>query len=476
MAQRVEQKRNELDTFRKNNEILSLERDENQILAKLKGLNEALNSANEEKIKAKARLDAINAAVSTGRVVVPEGDKRTMALMEQRAQQLREQLAELDRRFTRSYIALSPTLKVIPEKLQDLEAKIKAARESGRSIVTNIAQQEYAAASQTVADLQQQLDNHKRRVTEFTASFAKHEAKKEDLISLEELYREIEGRLVQIQVENRQKYPQVKVVEWAFPPKDPVYPHYQRDAAIILAVSIITALLMVLLVDYLSPRDKLDTPATLTGVAVYPGMAPKSLDHNSHRDELEFKATPVLEHQLQEVLSPQDIETFLQGADPAARWIMVLLLHGLSLEEARLIGPDDIDLENLRLTVQGDPTREIQLSSQAALYLPAMDDMFPGWLDADGCLPEKADLDAKMKLAAVDAGLESWDSFDTDLIRHAYIVYLVQQGIKLSELGHVIGRVSPQALVGYRPYSPAGPGRSVSEIDVIYPLFTGADG
>jgi polysaccharide biosynthesis transport protein len=440
MEQKLKQKRADLDTFRKDNEILSLERDENQILSKLKGLNEALNTANEEKIKAKARLDAINAAVSDGRVVVPEGDKRTMAMMEQRAQQLREQLAELDRRFTRNYIALSPTLKVIPEKLQKLENKIKAAVESGRSIVTNVAQQEYAAARQTVDELQKQLEEHKRRAGEFTTRFSEHKAQQDDLVSLEELYREIEGRLVQIQVENRQKYPQVKVVEWAFPPKEPVYPQYQRDAALVLALSVLAGLFVVLLVEFLAPGEKPGAGTTITGVALYPGAAPNSIGHSQHVEELEYGRTPALEHQQQGELSEQDIELFLKGADPAARWIMVLLLHGLALDEIRALQPDDCDLERLELKVRGDSPRGIKLSPGAMAYMPAADGMFPGWQDTDGGLPEKPDLDARIKLA---------------------------------ELEHVIGQVSPQTLVSYRPYSPAGPGIAFSDMDTVYPLFKG---
>jgi len=473
LEEKLKQKRKALDTFRKDNEILTLGRDENQILAKLKGLSDALNSANEEKVKAKSRLDAINAAVRDGRVVVPKQDERSLAQMEKRAQELREQLAELDRRFTRNYIALSPTLKVIPEKLQALERKIKMAVESGRSIVTNIANQEYVAARQTVTELQRQLDEHKRKATEFTTRFAEHEAQQEDLTSLEELYRGVEGRLVQIETENRQKYPQVKVVEWAFPPKDPVYPLYQRDALIVLAGAILAALLMALLVDFLSPRPKTDTTTTLTGVAMYPGVVPNSIGHSPEMNKLGSQQAPVLEHQQHGEISLQDINSFLQGADPAARWIVVLLLHGLSLEELLLISGGDFDPETRVLSVLGGSARDVVLSPQAVTYMPALDDTFPDWLDADGQLPQKQDLDARIKLAAVDAGLDAWDSFDTDLIRHSYIVYLIQQGIKLTELEQIIGRMSPQTLVGYRSYSPPGPGRLLSDIERVYPAFMG---
>ncbi|MCP4288441.1 MAG: hypothetical protein GY792_29125 [Gammaproteobacteria bacterium] len=89
-------KREELYRFRKDNEILSIGRDENQVLARLNGLTASLNIASEEEVKAKARLDAIRAAVKRGEAVVPDQDKRTLAQMEHRAQEMREQLAELE--------------------------------------------------------------------------------------------------------------------------------------------------------------------------------------------------------------------------------------------------------------------------------------------------------------------------------------------------------------------------------------------
>lgn len=77
-------------------------------------LNESLNTASEEEVIAKSRLDSINKAMSRGQAVVPHEDTRTLSLLEQRAQELREELDELDRRYTREYMELSPSLRVVP--------------------------------------------------------------------------------------------------------------------------------------------------------------------------------------------------------------------------------------------------------------------------------------------------------------------------------------------------------------------------
>ena len=176
LGRKITLKRTELDQFRRDNEILSIGRDENQVLARLNGLTASLNSASEEEVKAKAKLDAIQAAVRRGEAVVPDEDKRTLAQMEHRAQELREQLAELDSRYTRNFFQLDPKMEVLPNQLAELERKISDYHKNGRDIVTTSAQQEYAAAHQSVQELSRQLEEHKQKATEFTARFAEHEA------------------------------------------------------------------------------------------------------------------------------------------------------------------------------------------------------------------------------------------------------------------------------------------------------------
>ncbi len=92
---------------------------------------------------------------------------------------------------------------------------------------------------------------------------------KRSIAQMEKRAQELREQLVQIQIASRHKYPQVKVVEWAFPPKDPIHPLYLRDAAIAFFGSILAAFLMVWLVDFLAPKDKQNDTEALTGVVFH---------------------------------------------------------------------------------------------------------------------------------------------------------------------------------------------------------------
>lgn len=75
LEEKVKVKRAEIEAFRLKNNILSIGRDENEALARLKGLNDSLNKASEEEVKAKANLDAIKLAITEGQPIVPQQDQ-----------------------------------------------------------------------------------------------------------------------------------------------------------------------------------------------------------------------------------------------------------------------------------------------------------------------------------------------------------------------------------------------------------------
>lgn len=90
-------------------------------MARFRALNKSFNAASEEAVKSKARLDAVNKAIARGKTVVPAEDQKGMRVLELRLQKLHEQLAEFDKKYTRNYLALNPSLNVLPKQIEDLK-------------------------------------------------------------------------------------------------------------------------------------------------------------------------------------------------------------------------------------------------------------------------------------------------------------------------------------------------------------------
>ena len=81
-------------------------------------------------------------------------------------------------------------------------------------------------------------------------------------------------------------------------------------------------------------------------------------------------------------------------------------------------------------------------------------------------------LKAILVYASVDAGLINMQKVTSEALTYTYIMYLVKQGIRLSELDQITGYIDPDELSKYSRYSPEKRGLPITDIDLIYPSLT----
>lgn len=470
LTEKIQQKRLELEQFRQHNKIVSVDRQDNEALARLKGLTDSLNKASEEEVKAKARLDAIRKSIERGQVVVPNEDTRTLSALERRAQELREQLEELDRQYTREYMALSPDLKVIPEKLRSLEDEIKHIRRKGQTIVVSDAEQEYAAARQATRSIQEQLDQHRKKATEFTARFTEHDALKSDLEELEQLYRDTQARLAQIEAQHTGKYPYVDVIERAFLPHHPIRPDYLWNAGIVTLASLLLGLAAIWIFEFLMHKEQEKLAIHLSGIHLHneDNLSHSTLDILSSTPvNLPQKSAQALEHISTNELTPQQIAILFQAANIREKQLLVLLLSGLIPDEIIHLQQDDIDLEHNSLTVRNVSARTIPLHPVLATLYGKHGHCLT---DSVGNRLNQEDLEALLTCLQIDSGLPVPDRISAEMLRQTYILYLVRQGIRLGDLESVTGYIPPTELSGYGAYAPAGARYPVESINLFYPI------
>lgn len=468
LTDKINTARTELEDFRKNNDILSTGRDENEALARLKGLSNSLNQASEDEVRAKAKLDAIKAAIANDRTVVPNQDQGSLQDLEKRLQELREKLTELDRRFTRNYLNLQPELKVIPDQIKKLEAEIKDKRQYGKNIVLTEAEKDYAAAQQTAKDIRAQLNDHKQQVANFTSKFAEHETLKTDLEGLEKLYRDTKERLVQIETSHKEKYPQVTVISRAYLSHDPVRPNYSRDAMISLVSSLLLGLFAVWISEYLTRKQEQQSSVTLSGIHMYTPAADMINYQQAAVKPLEQKPANALASPLCRELSSLQLRVLLNASTLKGKQLIGLLLSGLAIEEAASLKTDQIDLETATITVTEPALRTIAINRSLKSLLEQSGG-YPVWAADNSGSPE--DLTASLLCAAVDSGLPNPMEINAESIRHSYIIYLVRQGLRLSDLEQIVGYLEPLVISAYSSYSPPQKGRGIDDIELLHPAL-----
>lgn len=457
----TEQKRNDIDIFRIQHNILSVGRDENQVAARLNGLTTSLNTAEADEINAKAKLDAIKKAISRGRPVVPNSDKRSLANLEKRAQELSEQLSELDRRYTRQYMALQPELRVIPEQLEKLRAEIRRQKIDGQNIVLSDAEQDYSAAYQATKALKNEIERYKDTATEFTRRFSEHEALVEDLAQLEDRYRETQARLTEIAVIQRDKYPQFKTIEPAFKPNKPIRPNYLLNSGFSLVLAFALGLVAIWLFEFLK---KDSARVTNPGIATWSRITNQDDKLNLQQNETDKLAyTQTRPHQAlsshaERPLNINEVEQLFIVSSLKGQLVLSCLLQGLSLAEIYQLSKLTIDTQKNTFNTPIPPIRTLPLSKKLAELLHKITSLEFA----------ENEVSSLISCAIYDADIQKTGHISAEDIRHNYIRYLLQQGIKIADLEKTIGPISSHILTEYEQSNDR---QDLAAINLIYPLL-----
>jgi len=141
--------------------------------------------------------------------------------MEKRASQLREELRDLQQRFTPQYLDLDPAIKATRGRLDNLEQQIKTERAAGQRAAVAEAEGKVTAAREAVEQLRQQMNENKSAVQTFIVRFGEFKAMQEDLTHLEQLHRAASDRLARLEESDSERAPHVEILEAATVPQLP---------------------------------------------------------------------------------------------------------------------------------------------------------------------------------------------------------------------------------------------------------------
>jgi len=468
----IEKTRKEIDVFRKEHDISSISREENELPATLISLTEAFNDASQEVLQSKAKLDAINQAIANGQAVVPKFEQTSLSELEKEYRELTAQLAEFDKNFTRDYLQYKATMKHIPEQIKKLKQQIKQKREIGKGIVWTEANQAYFAAKQVVEKIRLQLDEHKTNASNFTTLFSKHQKLMDDLESMEIIARETQDRLLKLESKQFEKYPQVDVVNRASVNSQAISPDYMLGLLIALITALFLAFFTVWFRGYLlkdsegEVQSSFDFPlASMLGQTPQYDAITSEPDHRIIEQKNQNGLPQIPRYQK---ITDSDIQLLLTHADNNTQQLILLLMSGLNLEEIQGLNFEQMSSEPAVIHLSGKLQRTVPVGQvlQGRLDLALHNDTL--W-DQHLTLSLE-EMQAMLYCSAVDFGLTYLDSTLAETLRQSYIIYLVEQGLRLTSLAEVVGYLSPVELAGYAVFSPAGGGINVDQVQLIHPV------
>ncbi|HSC98241.1 MAG TPA: hypothetical protein VLI21_05025, partial [Casimicrobiaceae bacterium] len=228
----VQAKRRDVEAYRQRNNIVSLERDENEVLARVRNQSTTLAKAEERLATAEGNLRALTDAQAAGNANVRSKDNPTLANLEQRASQAREELRDLERSYTQAFLSKEPRAIALHARIEELDRQLAQQRRSTQQTALAEAQEELAAAQAAVRGIQRQMSADRQDVARFTASFNEYKTRQDELTELEKTYRDAVQRRARLEASEQARAPNVRVLESAATPREPWRPLYWRDAGI----------------------------------------------------------------------------------------------------------------------------------------------------------------------------------------------------------------------------------------------------
>ena len=511
LTEKVKTQRRQMEDFRVRHGIVSFEREENEVLGRVKGQTEALNTAQAKLDTAEGKLRAMSESAAAGRPVAARARANaTLENLEQRASQAREELSELNRAYTPAYLAIDPRARAVKNRLAELERQIATQGDTtvqvasvDQSAALADAREEVNAARDTLARTASQASGNRGALRQFSARFGEFNTLKEELAPLESLLRDATQRQARMEAGEAARRPSVRVLESAFAPREAWQPQYTRDAGIVLAAAFLAALLAMWLVELFNRVDAPPTMVLAQGGLPYAPYARYSRYAGDPGLELGFDAQPdnalplerpmplAVGHALHDVRVPraprelqqEELAGILRNASPNVALFTHMLLRGISAQEAIALRGNNVDIEAKVLRVGASNSqegpREIPLDTGFHQLIVAGFKVTPA-VDGQTLLSNGnggplglPNLAAELLYAAHDAGVELPSDVTPDALRHTAAAFLARQGIRLTDMAKIMGDLKAEQAALYSTMAPSGRRLGLDEVERLMPAVVG---
>lgn len=475
LHQQVIAKRAEVDSFRTRNNIVSLERNENGVLAQIDNLSRSYSTSLEDLAKAQGHLQAMRNATAKGAALVGGKDDPTLAALEQQAATLRDQLTALRRRFTPDYLALDSDAMALSERIAGLERQIVTQRAATQQSALAAAEEELETSQAQVNRLRGEIADNQKNAQQFAARLALFKSMQEDLDHLENIERLTADRLTKSQASERESAPKVEILERAVPSLKPIRPDYTTNSAIAVAGSFAIGIFAVWFARFVAGPVQ---PAIAFG-------SPLPVEHSRAQilspvwiEPPQLTARDKILNLLPGSPAPRELEdgeiaALTMSAAPPVVLACLGLLSGLTAGELIALDWSHIDFDTRAIRVSGESCRNLELDEPLLTLLQRRqreDSSAPTLLhNAQGGPWTMDDLNREILCAAYDAGLSRPDEITPAVLRHTWLVWLFRQGIRAIDVSRIAGNIPGTDFVRYTRLGAGASRVPLSEIDRVHP-------
>jgi uncharacterized protein involved in exopolysaccharide biosynthesis len=474
---KIEEKRQELRLFGEQNDITSLERDENRVLNKIKALSANLDTAIAEQTTAQALLNSLNESVKKSQPIIRDVDQGQISQTRQQLQLLKSELSALEEKYTQTYLERDPTVVKKQQTLKVLEKSLAEQLAVSQEYYLQDAARDLTAAKDKANQTQEQFVEQNKKAQVFNQKLQAYKVLSDDLVAIQEQAQTIRNQ--QVKQEVSQPFDaKISVLESPFTPNFPNGPDYWLMTLISLLIATGASVFALLLFGYIV-KQKQPVQGT-TNYVVMPGQTVGTdFNHLAHQQNAQL-AMQSQNPQMQLVadkqvvplinLSMEQAQALFNVSNTQGKVVIGLVYSGVAFSELMALSKNDFNHDCTQLSISGGSARTLVLGH----YLRAELMEFCANKEQSESIWSHIESESDFNQIVVNAGHDAEFSFSEQLnlsvLRHSYITYLVNQGVRLNDIEQIVGRVSPSDLAQYRHVKRQGSSQNLTDIDIHYPL------
>ncbi|QHJ12844.1 hypothetical protein FX988_03102 [Paraglaciecola mesophila] len=478
LEQKITAQKQVVEVFSEANNIISVEREENVIPNKIKGLSDSLEEAEAQKAQALAELDSLNASLSSGQQVERPIDRPSIDANRVVLQELEAELSELSERYTQQYLQRDPEVVAKQQKAKALKAALADQIADSQLLYLQDSQRNLAASVGKVNSLREQLADAQEQAQKFDQKLAEYRRLDDMLKALQLQASTLHNQLVEQEV-SKPFDAKISILEPPFTPEYPVGPDYWQYSLISVIAAMVLAVAALLLFSFIVRKNK--PAAGGANFVVLPGEQQALRYPELHGAEqaqlaanaqaLQLGTRQYEPNQLENIrlLSTSECQALYGVANKQGKVVIGLLLSGVSATDLTQISKNDFMPSDNTLQITGAYARKILLSSQLSAIMEQLcagqqpDNLL--WLSALSV----DDLSQIIINAGHDAELPYPEQLSAEVLRHTYLTYLVNQGVRLNDLEQLAGYLKPAELGKYRSVNRHGKSVDIDKANALYP-------
>ena len=474
---KISEQQQRLQVFASENNITSLERDENRALSQTKNLGANLDKALADESQAQALLNSLLEATNDGQTIIRPDDKAKIDATKQSLREINASLSALAEKYTQAYLERDPAIVAKQRKVQELQILLEEQIKSSQTDYLLDVERDLSAAKGKVQQMNIQFVEQNKFAQVFSQNLEQYKRLDDQLKALQTQAQRLKNQQVAQEV-SKPFDAKVSLLEPAYFPDYAIGPNYTLNSLISLIVAIVVAILALLLFSFIFKQK---APTSSNSFVVIPGQVGAADYANlgyGQQGQItapdprliseSVKLPPV--PQVLRLLSVDECQLLFSVANNQGKALMGLILSGVSIDELLVLEKANFSQNYSMLQIENQFSRGINIQKELteAVQKQCLNITKEQTIWAN--INSLEDFVQLLVNIGHDAQLAFPEQLSLDVLRHTYLTYLASQGARLNDIEQVAGYTSPSDLALYRNVNQQGKLVDLEQIQTQYPF------